>query len=315
MTACLLWLLLRQISLREAEEAFSQANAKWVAAALLAFCAGYACRIERWRLMLIHDNPDLRWSQCAGPLTASVAANNVLPLRAGDIVRAFAFNRRLGIQAETSLATLVVERLLDLLVVMCLLGLSLVHFGIESSWLFGLGGSALVGFGLFISGLLIFPNLLKPVADGVVGVIGKILPAAKPRLLKSVQQIFAALAHVSRFHVIVRLLLWSVLAWSAEGLVFWFAALSLPSIVNPLAAWLALPVGTLATVLPSTPGFIGTFDYFVVQAMTMPGNTLVSATVYAFLVHALLWLPSTAMGGLYWLLHPVRNNTSPDTSS
>ena len=58
-----------------------------------------------------------------------------------------------------------------------------------------------------------------------------------------------------------RLLLWSVLAWVTEGLVFWFAALALPSVDNHLAAWLAFPAGTLATAIPSAPGYMGTFDY------------------------------------------------------
>lgn len=103
-----------------------------------------------------------------------------------------------------------------------------------------------------------------------------------------------------------KLVFWSLLVWSAEGCVFWFAALALPSIAAPFAAWLALPVATLATLIPSTPGYVGTFDYFTVHAMTQMSNTMGAATAYALLVHALLWLPPTLAGGLYLLLHPVR---------
>jgi len=69
---------------------------------------------------------------------------------------------------------------------------------------------------------------------------------------------------------------------------FWFAALALPSITAPFAGWLALPVGTFATLIPSTPGYIGTFDYFVVRAMTEFKNPKSAATVYALLMHALV---------------------------
>jgi hypothetical protein len=65
-----------------------------------------------------------------------------------------------------------------------------------------------------------------------------------------------------------------------------------------------MPVGTLSTIFPSTPGFIGTFDYFTTQAMVAPGNTLVSATAFALLVHALLWLCSSIVGGIYILSRP-----------
>jgi uncharacterized membrane protein YbhN (UPF0104 family) len=82
-------------------------------------------------------------------------------------------------------------------------------------------------------------------------------------------------------------------------------------VTGPLAGWLALPVGTLATLIPSTPGYVGTFDYFTVKAMTELGNTTAAATAYALLVHALLWLPPTLVGGLYLLLHPVGQQATP----
>jgi uncharacterized membrane protein YbhN (UPF0104 family) len=64
-------------------------------------------------------------------------------------------------------------------------------------------------------------------------------------------------------------------------------------------------VGTFATVIPSTPGYIGTFDYFTAQAMSALGNTAAAAAAFAFLVHAVLWLPPTVAGGLYLLMNPV----------
>jgi hypothetical protein len=100
---------------------------------------------------------------------------------------------------------------------------------------------------------------------------------------------------------------WSLAAWLAEGCVFWFAALALSSIDTPAAGWVALPVGTLATLIPSTPGYVGTFDYFTARAMSALGNDAMAATAYAILVHALLWLPPTVLGGVYLLLHRTRS--------
>ena len=143
LAATFLWLVLRQISLAEIRVAFSSANTALIAAAVGAFCIGYACRIERWRLMLVHDNPALRWAHCAGPFMGCVATNNVLPFRAGDVLRAFGFNRRLGTSAAASLATVLVERLLDLLMVTAVLGIALAWFGMSSSRLLGVGGTFL----------------------------------------------------------------------------------------------------------------------------------------------------------------------------
>jgi hypothetical protein len=138
------------------------------------------------------------------------------------------------------------------------------------------------------------------------GLIARVAPDLGHRLLDELNKSFVTLQHLARGNTMIRLVSWSMLAWLAEGCVFWFAALALPSLVTPLAGWLALPVGTLATLIPSTPGYVGTFDFFTVRAMTALGNTLGAATAYALLVHALLWLPPTLIGGLYLLLHPVK---------
>jgi uncharacterized membrane protein YbhN (UPF0104 family) len=112
--------------------------------------------------------------------------------------------------------------------------------------------------------------------------------------------------------MMVRLVAWSLIVWLAEGCVFWFVGLALSSISTPEAGWLALPVGTLATLIPSTPGYVGTFDYFTVRAMTAMGNNAVASTAYALLVHVLLWSPPTLVGGLYLLLHPTRKQNKSE---
>lgn len=85
-------------------------------------------------------------------------------------------------------------------------------------------------------------------------------------------------------------------------------ALSLPDVSNDLASWVALPVGTLATVIPSTPGYVGTFDYFTAQSMIAMGNSTPSSVAFAFIVHVVLWLPPTLCGGIYLISNPIKNS-------
>ena len=300
-----LWLVLRQLNIEQLKNAFLSANLAYIFLAIVIFYIGYACRIQRWRIMLSQENPSLTWSNCAGPLMASVAANNVLPFRAGDLLRAFGFNQRLGISAATSLTTLFVERLLDLLMVVSFLGLFLTYFGLESSSVVGVGGSFLVMAGLAILILLLFPAFFRPIAFWICTYISTIFPPLGARIRVEVEKIFSSLTHISKGSTMARLIIWSLLAWLFEGIVFWLVAQSLPSVTNPLASWLALPVGTLATVIPGTPGYVGTFDYFTAQAMLALGNDSIGAAAFAFLVHLVLWLPPLVAGGAYLLLRPV----------
>ncbi|WP_284209173.1 lysylphosphatidylglycerol synthase transmembrane domain-containing protein, partial [Chitiniphilus shinanonensis] len=172
-----LWLIARQIDPAALAQAFAGTRGGWVAAGLALFCVGYACRIARWRVMLARDNPALRWIDCAGPLLASFAANNVLPFRAGDVLRAFAFNARLGTSAGTVLATLFVERLLDLLMVLVLLGAALAVFGLDASRFAGLGSAALIAVALAILVVLLFPRLFAPPARLAGRLAGRVSPA------------------------------------------------------------------------------------------------------------------------------------------
>jgi len=304
--AFFIWLALKNINTRELIESIRQTEISYIVMAILVFFAGYSCRIERWRLMLINENAKLNWTECAGPLMASVAANNVLPLRAGDIFRAIKFNKQLRISATTSITTLFVERLLDLLMIVLFLGVALAYFGMDSSRLIGIGGGALLSGGAIILFLLIFPSIFKPFAYWLSKAISRAFPKFGQKLDAEFTKIFTALEHTSKGSTMIKLICWSFVAWLSEGLVFWLIALSIPTISYDLAAWLALPVGTLATIIPSTPGYVGTFDYFTGQAMIALGNGDESSIAFAFIVHAVLWLPPTVVGGLYFLIIPSK---------
>lgn len=305
LTVLFLVLMFQHMDLSRMMHAMKHADPVWLFYAVLAFFFGYACRIERWRVMLKSQNPTLSWRSCAGPLFASVAMNNILPFRAGDLVRAFGFNKRLGITAAVSLTTFAIERLLDLLMVIFLLGLSLCYFSVDSSHLIGYGGTSLLLGGAAILLALLYPQLFSPLAFALAKFAQKSMPLLGLRIHQQLEHIFQALTYVSSGTVMLRLFVWSAIAWFAEACVFWFVALALPSLENPAPSWLAVAVGTLSTAIPSTPGYVGTFDYFTAQAMMLFGNTDTASAAYAFLVHAVLWLPASLLGGAYLILRPT----------
>lgn len=304
LAAIFLWLMLRHIDVNEIGHAFAKADLGALSLAVAAFSVGLGCKIERWRRMLLQTNGELTWADCYGPMVASVATNNVLPFRAGDIMRGFGFNGRLGINASVSLTTIVVERLLDLLIVISFLGLALITFGTDASRVIGVGGGVLLGSAVAILSVLLFPRMLRPLLFWGAGLIARLSPGLGSGIERELGKIFAALEYTAKSRTMCVLIAWSLLAWTAEGCAFWFTAMALQAIEAPTVAWLALPAATLSTMIPSTPGYVGTFDYFTAQAMTVGGNTLANSVAYAFLVHLVLWLPPTLAGGLYLFLNP-----------
>ena len=302
MALLFVWLTLRHIDTARIAAVMRGARLDLLAAATLALCVGYACRILRWRTMLLRANPALRAIDCAGPLLASFAANNVLPFRAGDLMRAFVFNDRMHTTPGSVLATLFVERLLDLLMVILLLAVALAAFHFDSAGIFGLGVPLLLLGAAAIVAVLLFPQILQPLLRGL-GRLARRLPAAA-KVQQELRKVTDTLTQLAGHSTMLRLIGWSAGVWLIEGGVYWLVAHSLAGVAAPQGAWLAVPVGTLATLIPSTPGYVGTFDYFTAQAMLLAGNEATAAAAFAFLVHMVLWLPGTVAGGLYLLLRP-----------
>jgi uncharacterized protein (TIRG00374 family) len=304
------YLVFRGLSVDELAATLRRVHLGWLSAALFVFFLGYCCRIRRWQLMLQTENPRLEWTKCAIPFMASISTNNVLPFRAGDLLRTFGFCGWLGVPAAKVLATLLAERLMDLLCLLCALvfamvlldGYAIMPVGHEA----GMWGVALAA--LLILVLLLQPRVMKFAVSLIVGIIGRLFPNLGRVIGQQVAYLFETLYALSHKGLMPRLLLWSVAAWGFEAGVFYLVAKSIPELAAPAAAWLAMPVGTLSTLLPSTPGYVGTFHFFVASAAAMVGNERVAATSFALLIHITLWLPSTVWGGISFAIWSVNRS-------
>lgn len=298
------WLILRDLDRKALAEAFRNPDWRWLALGFVLWTSGYAVRVLRWRAMLAVANPNLGFWRCAVPFLGSIAANNVLPFRLGDVLRCLAFSRWLAVDAGTVTATVLAERLLDLLTVLVAVGLAILAFAPREGalGLLGVGATMLLGLAALALGLLLVPGALRPLARGVESAVRRASPAAAGRLAAFSGPLIDTLVLLSRGRKMVGLIVASALVWTFEGAVYWAVAMAIPAMAAPAAAWLAMPVGTLATLLPSTPGYIGTFDYFAIAAAQAGGNSNAAATAFAVLVHAYFYIPATIVGGISLLV-------------
>lgn len=310
LAAFFLWLTLKDIDPVQMHRSLASANLGYVIFAFVAVIAGYSCRVQRWRLMLSYANPELSWGECAGPFLASFATNNILPFRAGDVMRAFAFNVELRATSGVVLATVVVERMLDLLIIIAAFGAAIAFFDVSSKNLVGVGGVLFVGMAMVVGFALIQPRVMIPAMKTVASHATRAMPRLGATISEETNKIAVTFEHLAQRRRLGLLVLWSVLVWMLEGCAFWFAALAVASLFVPAGGWLALPVSALATLIPSTPGYVGTFDYFTIVAMRAVGNEITSAAAYAFLIHLIVWLPSTVGGGGYLLLRFLKGGSS-----
>jgi len=310
------WLTLRDVVWQDLLAAFERLQASQIMLALLCISAAYAVRVYRWTVMLRVFSPGVRYGQAAGPFLASFAINNLVPLRAGDIARTFAFERRLEVAPSRVAATLIMERLWDLLALLVFLALGLGALEVIEPVLRDMAVAAVSGCALALLIVLFSPRYIYQILvwlhrDLRLGRIGLVA-----RVLKFGRSLMISLRQLSGPGVSATMAGLSLLSWLLEGGVFF--VLALRDLANPLGAWFALATSTLMTMVPGTPGHVGTFDFGAKLGYVALGMTPEAATVAAIVVHAMIWLPVTAAGGL-WLMAQGRRRklvaTLPDISS
>ena len=106
----------------------------------------------------------------------------------------------------------------------------------------------------------------------------------------------------------------SVVAWFLEGCLFVCGLIAIAPDAPYVSGWFALATGTLATLIPSTPGYVGTFDYMTKLAYEAFGVGSNLAGITALLVHVLIWVPLTLAGG-GWLLFSATKRQQANVES
>jgi uncharacterized protein (TIRG00374 family) len=301
-TALFVWLLTLQVDARLLRVAFARLSPAYALLGVTFLAAGYFLRIVRWwRLLRVLDS-EVRVSACVWPFLVSVAANNLLPFRAGDALRVVGFRRELRAPAMRVLGTLVIERLLDLTMLLAIFFTALLGvpagvvpeaFVRVAALLAGVTAAALIG-------LVLFAGHARQLAGWILA--RPVVPSeAAARLAPHLDNLLGTLGMLKSPLLSLQLLGLSAAVWAFEGLVFVTVAAALHVGGAATAPWFALALGTLATLLPSSPGYVGTFDYFAVLGLTAYGADRETATAFAVVVHLVLWLPLTLAGLTYFL--------------
>ena len=276
-------------------DTLASARLPWVAASIGCIFVAYFLKIYRWALMLRALGADITVSQAAAPFLGGVALNNVLPFRAGDVIRVVAFQRFTGVPPSEQLGTILLERLLDLFVLMIFLFATVSFWRITALDASLLNGAKLAALAVAIA-ILLFLAAPRPIRL-MVGWAQHRFPQLQSAA-EALLRLSNALSSLSRPPFLLRVTVISILAWLAEGGAYYAVGLALGIAASPQAALLAVSIGTLSTIIPSSPGYVGTFHYFTARVAIVFGASTVGATAYAILIHALLWLITTAAGFL-----------------
>lgn len=254
----------------------------------------FVVRSMRWGL-LFGDKEVPEFGNLFMSLMIGYLGNNILPARAGELVRAYVLGRREEMSKSAVLATVLVERICDLVVMLFLIAIMLLFFPM-SPWLRQAG---------FVAGLLSLAAMAFLISLNIWGTplltwsVRRLwfLPVGSLRKIESVSNGF--LTGVSGLRNRQRTLLflaWTVIIWFVEAIIVYLVVLAfdLPlSIADAL--FVILGVG-LGMVVPSSPGYVGTYEFFATSTLALLGVTGGEALSFALAAHAITYIGSSLLG-------------------
>jgi uncharacterized membrane protein YbhN (UPF0104 family) len=223
------------------------------------------------------------------------------------------FRQELAASASRVLATLLLERLLDLTVLLLFLLLGLRGLTASTIPAFYIRIAILAcGMGVVAWLALVFQG--QRLQDLVARMVRNNAFARHHfvvRLSQFSRELFLALKVIRAPRRFMTAIAMSTAVWIAEGAVFGAGAEAVSYDGRSWGPWFALATGSLSTLVPSSPGFVGTFDFFTLSGFSAYGASDQKAAAAALLIHGVLWFPLTAAGLIYLLKMNLSTRTRP----
>lgn len=300
-----IWLALRGLRLEEFWGAVEQANYIWLVPGVAVYFVGVWVRAWRWHYLLgpIKKIP----TKTMFPITTiGYMGNNIYPARAGEVLRAVVLKRREGVPVSASLATIIVERIFDGVVMLAFVFVNLPELAKltgSSGFVGNIQQVAVIGTGVFIGALLIFlVAAMFPQMTAKFGlwVIERLMPKRlQAKIIGIMNKFLDGLASLRSPFNVLMVFFTSVIIWLLETGKYWFVMHAFNFSVSFYALMLMNGIVNLATTIPSAPGYIGTFDAPGIAVLTAYGVEHSIAAGYTLVLHVALWLPITLLGAYY----------------
>lgn len=273
------------------------ANYLYLVPALGAYFFGVWLRAARWHYLLRPLRP-----VPAGRLFPIVVigymANDVLPARLGELVRAYVLGDREDVSKTAVLATVAVERTFDGLTMLVFMAAVGAFIPLDARLQSIFQAAALI----FAAALAVFFVVASSRARTLrlLETPLRVLPEhLRTRVGSVVERFLGGLGVMQSWRLLAATLALSIGAWLAEATMYYLVALGFGlSLVVP-AYVLTTAVANLGGMVPSSPGYIGTFEWFALASLSLFGLGADAAISYVLVLHVALLVPVTLLGFFY----------------
>ena len=313
LAAVLLYYSLRGIEWRQAGKLIAGANLGLLALVAIVMTVAIFLRAVRWRILLTAEGPvsvpAAFWATSAGYF-----GNNFLPARAGELVRTFMISSRCGLNSTYVLTTALSERVADAIALVVISALVLLTLPEQPGWL---AGAAKPFAFLGLAGAMVIAVL--PRLESLIRKMLRRAPVSVNVQRKVVGLVEHGLRGLRVFHDARRVLPFlglTIVIWTldASWTVMAGAALGL-TIPLPVAFLLIAGLG-LGSALPSTPGYVGIYQFVAVKVLVPFGFSKTDAIAYILLAQAMQYAVIGVWGAFGFLNYRgLKNRSKPSEAT
>jgi uncharacterized protein (TIRG00374 family) len=302
----LLGVFLHNVDFRGVLSEIVRARPLWLGLALASTFVNLAIRAKRWQYLL-EPLGATNFNNAFRATAVGFAASAVLPARAGEVIRPYFLARHERISATGAFATIILERLLDMLAVLALLAAFVVLFGQQVAsanptlftavkWAGALAGAvALAGLAV----LFVLAGDPVRLANAMLRVERSVPSAFAGMIGRIVQKFASGLGTIRRPGRLLVALAWSFPLWLSIDAGIWAVAVAFGFNMPFTGSFLIVPLLTLGVAVP-TPGAIGGFhEAFRLGLTVFYGVPNEAAVAAALVLHAFSVGPSLILGLLF----------------
>jgi len=291
----LVWLA-KQFDLEQLAITFKQLNFAPLYPIPVLILFSFTIRAQRWRLLVEHKPPIRYWTSFSA-LMIGYLLNNILPARAGDLARALELGKSEEISRTKVFATLVTERTADLAITLVFIALALLTYPALPEWLQQSGIAVAVVASAAVVFLIVAHITGRRWIPSFVGLLVHRLPdRVGSKILQMVTSALDGIAGIFRPANAVAFLVLTALLWVLEVGIVYLVAVGVGLPLAPGNALFVLLILALGSMVPSSPGFVGTYEFFGVTALALVGHDGPTALAFIILLHLFALLGSTLLG-------------------
>lgn len=291
----LLYYSLRGVDWLTVWQVIQGANLPGIGGALVIMSSALFLRSWRWRVLLSTQQripvSDVFWATAAGYL-----GNNFLPARAGEFVRTVMISRRTGLSKTFVLTTALCERVVDALALITIASAVLLVLPEKPGWLNDAAQPLAIAGIIGVIVLSLFP-LFEPYWERVLARL-PIPERFRERAEHFLRQGVQGLRSFHDRRRLAKYLLLTAVIWFLDGAIVVVGSNAIGVAIPLTIAFLLIAGLGLSSALPSTPGYVGIYQFVAVTILTPFDFTQESAIAFILLFQAITYVVFLFWGGI-----------------